>query len=177
MKKAIFLSLISLFVLQASLAQEKVFPIIEGYGAIEVIPFEVEKVDTSISYKILTEMYYSSDKKDEVYGLLDYSARMVNAFAYAGIPSEKVDMAMVIFSGAMFTVLSHEEYQKRFGMDNPNLEVIQKLTEAGVKIYVCGQSMMKQNLTPELIQPGLTIASSRIVATAELLHKGYLLMN
>jgi len=177
MKKSLFISIIFFAVGQIAFAQGKVFPIIQGYGAIEVVPFDVEKTDPSISYKIFTELYSQSSKKDEVFDPLDYAARMVNALAYAGIPSEKVEMAMVIYSGATFTILSNEEYQKRFGMDNPNLELIQKLKEAGVKIYVCGQSMMKQNLTPDKIQPGLTISSSRIAATAELLHKGYLFMN
>lgn len=177
MKSILFSALLILFSLSVSMAQNVIYPTIQGYGAIEVVPFEIEKSDPSISYKILTELNSGSNKKDEIYDPLDYVARMVNALAYADIPPEKVEMAMVIYSGATFTVLNNEEYQKRFGMDNPNIQVIQKLNAAGVKIYVCGQSMMKQNLTPDKIQQGLTISSSRIAATAELLHKGYLLMN
>jgi intracellular sulfur oxidation DsrE/DsrF family protein len=64
-----------------------------------------------------------------------------------------------------------KEFNKRFGTEKPNLEVIQKLQDAGVKIILCGQSMMKQDLLPAQINSGVILSSSRIVAQSEHLKK------
>ena len=47
------------------------------------------------------------------------------------------------------------------------------LLSAGVKVIVCGQSIIKQNLLPEHIHKVISLAVSRINATSDLLNKGY----
>ena len=154
-------------------AQEHVFPIIKGYGAIEVVPFESVKPDPNQTYKLIDELYFSQEDKEKLYSNLNYSARIVNAHAAAGIPPENLTMAIVIFSGATPAILSNAEYKKRFGFDNPNIEVLDRLMAAGVDVIVCGQSMVKQNITPDLVHKGIRHAFSRITATSDLLNKGY----
>lgn len=164
-----------LIVLTGSVAysQDMIYPVIQGYGGVHEIPFKVEKPDASLDYKLVTELFQGSKEKGEPYGSLDYVARLVNAHALAGIPNENLDLAVIIYSGAAFTFLNHAEFNKRFGTDNPNLEVIQRLQDAGVKIIVCGQSMMKQNLLPEQIHSDVILSSSRIVALSERLKNSY----
>lgn len=173
MKRLFILALLSITISYASFAQEKLFPVIEGYGAIEVVPFETVKPDPNQTYKLIDELYFRQEDKEKIYGNLNYSARIVNAHAAAGIPKENLKMAIVIFSGATPAILSNEEYKKRFGFDNPNIEVLDKLMAAGVDVIVCGQSMAKQKITPDLVHKGVTQAFSRITATSALLNKGY----
>ena len=156
-----------------TMAQNEAYPIIQGYGSIIEMPFEVINPDPNLDYKLLAEAYQGQEDKSELYGMLDYFARVINAHAYAGVPDEKFNMAVVLFSGSAYTILNNEEYNKRFGMDNPNLELFQRLQEAGVDVFVCGQSMMKQDMLPENIAEGIKIGSSRITISSELRTRGY----
>lgn len=154
-------------------AQDKLFPVIKGYGAIVPVPFETEKPDPKSEYKLIYELSFRYDDKAKFYRGLDYAARIVNAHAYASVPKENLKMVIVISSGATPLVIDSEEYKKRFNVPNPNAEVLDKLLAAGVKIVVCGQSMVKQDIVPDQVHKGITLATSRITATSDLLNKGY----
>ena len=106
---------------------------------------------------------------------LDYAARMYNLHIYAGVPKENLAFVFVVFSGSTPIALSNEEYKKRFGVTNPNAEILEEFKKNGIRIIVCGQSMMKQNLEPSMIYPGVEMAVSRFTATTDLMKKGYLL--
>lgn len=174
MKKTYLISALLLYFISFNLqAQNKLYPVIKGYGAIEPVPFETVKPDPNQEYKLINELYFQQQDKAEFYDRLDYAARIVNAHAAAGVPKENFKMAIVIFSSATFISLSNEEYNKRFNVDNPNIEVIDKLIESGVEVIVCGQSMVKQNIKPEQVHEGITLSFSRITATSELISKGY----
>lgn len=173
MKIFLITCLLSVGLITTVQAQDKLFPVIKGYGAIEAVPFESVKPDPNQTYKLIDELYFSQDNKEKLYGSLDYSARIVNGHAAAGVPKENLKMAIVIFSGATPAILNNEEYKKRFGFDNPNIEVLDQLIAAGVDVIVCGQSMVKQKITPDLVHKGVKQAFSRITATSALLNKGY----
>ena len=154
-------------------AQDNLFPVIKGYGAIVPVPFETEKPDPKSEYKLIYELSFRYDDKAKFYRGLDYAARIVNAHAYAGVPKENLQMVIVISSSATPLVINSEEYKKRFKADNPNTEVLDTLMAAGVKIVVCGQSMVKQDIVPNQVHKGISLAASRITATSDLLNKGY----
>ena len=106
---------------------------------------------------------------------LDYAARMYNLHSYAGVPKENLALVFVVFSGSTPIALNNEEYKKRFGVANPHAEILEEFKKNGVRIIVCGQPMMKQDLLPNMIYPGVEMAVSRFTATTDLMNKGYLL--
>jgi intracellular sulfur oxidation DsrE/DsrF family protein len=175
MKKLIF----TLIYLVASVAfvqaQGIVYPAIQGYGGVNEVPFETIKPDPNQEYKFVVELGEGIPNKKEVADYLDYAARMYNLHIYSGVPKEKVEMVFVVFSGSTAISLSNEEYKKRFEVDNPNSELLDELKRVGIRVIVCGQSMMKQNLVPEMIHPTVEMAISRFTATTDLMKKGYLL--
>jgi len=173
MKLFIITCLLSFGLFTTLQAQDNLFPVIKGYGAIVPVPFETEKPDPESEYKLIYELSFRYDDKAKFYRGLDYAARIVNAHAYAGVPKENLEMVIVISSGATPLVLNSETYQKRFDVPNPNAEVLDKLLAAGVKIVVCGQSMVKQDIVPNQVHKGISLAASRITATSDLLNKGY----
>ena len=154
-------------------AQEKLFPVIKGYGAVEVVNFKVELPDPNQEYKLISELYARQEDKEALNGYLDYAARIVNAHTASGVPQKNIRMAIVIFSGATSTVLTNEAYKERFGVDNPNIDLLDKLVAAGVEVIVCGQSMVKQDIQPAQVHSGVQKAFSRITATSSLLNLGY----
>ena len=65
-------------------AQEKLFPVIKGSGAVEPVAFETIKPDPNQEYKLINELYAPQSDKKELYGRLDYAARIVNAHVLQG---------------------------------------------------------------------------------------------
>jgi hypothetical protein len=49
--------------------------------------------------------------------------------------------AVVLYGTALKSILTNDAYRSRYKIDNPNLELIGRLRDAGVDLYICGQSM------------------------------------
>ena len=173
MKKLILSCFLILGIHSFSGAQNLVYPAIQGYGAVNEVPFEVEKPDPTQQYKFVIELGNRLEDKSQVADMLDYAARMYNLHIYAGIPKENIELAIVVYSGATPMVLSNQAYSKRFEQANPNASLLDELQRNGIQLIVCGQSMMKQNLLPDDIYPGVRMAVSRFTATTDFIQKGY----
>ncbi len=156
-------------------AQEIVYPAIQGYGGVNTVPFETLKPDPTQHYKFVVEISNRIEDKTKVSDYLDYAAKMYNVHIYGGVPKENIELVFVVYAGATPLILSDEEYKKRFEVANPNAELLDELKKNGIRVIVCGQSMMKQNLVPDMIYPSVEMAVSRFTATTDLMQKGYLL--
>lgn len=173
MKALLFSLILFFFSISISVSQTMVYPVIQGYGGVNAVPFEVEKPDPTQHYKLVVELGKRPEDLDKVGEMLDYAARMYNLHIYAGVPLENLDLAVVVYGGSTPLVLSNQEYTKRFEKENPNSALLEEMKKAGIQIIVCGQSMMKQKLLPENIYPGVKMAVSRFTATTDLMQKGY----
>jgi len=173
MKKPALLLLLILVTTAVSQAQNMVFPAIQGYGGVIPVPFEAEKPDPSKHYRLVIELGDRLEDKTQVADMLDYAARMYNLHRYAGVPRENIDLAIVIYSGSTPIVLADPTYGKRFDQANPNSALLDEFLRNGIQVIVCGQSMMKQDLLPGDIYPGVRMAVSRFTATTDLIEKGY----
>jgi len=173
MKKSVIILLLLIFSTAVTQAQNMVFPAIQEYGGVIPVPFEVEKPDPSKQYKFVIELGDRLEDKSKVADLLDYAARMYNLHCYAGVPKENIELAIVIYAGSTPMVMANPTYRKRFDQVNPNGALLDELLRNGIQVIVCGQSMMKQDLLPEDIYPGVKMAVSRFTATTDLIGKGY----
>ena len=173
MKKPVIVFLLVILSTAVSQAQNMIFPAIQGYGGVIPVPFEAEKPDPSKHYKFVIELGDRLEDKTKVANMLDYAARMYNLHRYAGVPKENIELAIVVYAGSTPMVLANPTYGKRFDQENPNVALLDELLRNGLQIFVCGQSMMKQDLLPEDIYPGVRRAVSRFTATTDLIGKGY----
>lgn len=80
---------------------------------------------------------------------------------------------MVIHGPAAQFVINNDEYKKKFNVDNPNVPLFKELKEAGVKIFVCGQSLNKRNIPKENVTPEVLPALSAITTLTTYQLKGY----
>lgn len=154
-------------------AQVKVNPIIKDYGSIYDIPYADEKIDPSLDYKIVVEVVRASDKPDEINWALNNVARLLNLHAMAGVPKDKLHVVLAIHGGAAFSVMNNEAYKEKYKMDNPNLDLFRALHEAGVKIVVCGQSLIAREIDKDRMVPEVKIASSMLTTMTTYQLKGY----
>ena len=173
MKKPVILLLLIILSTAVSQAQDMIFPAIQGYGGVNPVPFETEKPDPSKQYKFVIELGNKLADKNQVAGMLDYAARMYNLHRYAGVPKENIELAILVYAGSTPMVMANPTYSKRFEQVNPNSALLDELLRNGIQVIVCGQSMMKQDLLPEDIYPGVRMAVSRFTATTDLIEKGY----
>lgn len=152
---------------------KKVNPIIKDYGGIFEIPYADEKVDPTLDYNIIVEVVRESAKPDELNWALNNVARMLNLHAMSGVPKEKLHVVLAIHGGAAFTVMNNEAYKKKYGVDNPNLDIYKALGEAGVRMVVCGQSLIARDIDRTKMVPEVKIASSMLTTMTTYQLKGY----
>lgn len=168
---------ICLFVLCQSLVfsqQQKIKgPIIMEYGdTYEVINPDIEtEIETDL--KVIFDVDKSSEDKTEVNKYIEVAARFLNMHARAGMKPEQLKAAMTIHAGASQDVFTNEAYKAKFGVENPNFELINTLTAAGVDVIVCGQSAAKNNMSLEDINPNVKIALSATTALIQYQNIGY----
>jgi intracellular sulfur oxidation DsrE/DsrF family protein len=166
----IFLSCSISLVAQTERIQGK---IIKDYGATFKVDNPDIKTDTSQEFKLILDISSSSKDKSVINKNIVTAARFLNMHANEGISKEKLNVAMTVHAGAWQDILTNEAYKERFGVENPNLELINKLTEAGADIIICGQTAAFRGIKKEEINPNVKLALSAMTALIQYQKKGY----
>ena len=150
-------------------------PVIESYGPVIDLDGQ-DYVQPSDTYRVVFDTFIATESADGLNFALDSAARFLNMHAAAGVPRENMQVAVVLHGPATRAALSHEGYQERFGVDNPNLPLIEALAEAGVVTYVCGQATAAFGLTDDITEPARVVLSA-MTAFAKLHGEGYMRMS
>ena len=158
---------------QVSAAEPTTGPVIDGYGA----SFVVENSDVPLLenhvYKVVFEITEYDSDLGTVNRNLDRVARFLNLHAKNGVSPENIQAAVVMHGAALVNALSNEAYQARFEQDNPNLDLVQKLAAAGVRLYVCGQSMAGRGFEKSELSEPFKLATSALTMMHQLQYEGY----
>ena len=167
-----------LFLLTGSLlmAQEAVNPAIKSFGTVSTVPNADVTPDPSRTYNIVVDVMSGGDDHSEVFFSMNNVARLVNLHTMAGVPQENLNVVVAVHNAAMWSVLSNEEHQKRFKTTNPHEPLIEELLNYGVKIVVCGQSLVKRNVSKAELLPGVEVATSALTVLTEYQLMGYALL-
>ena len=171
LKNPIVLAAVLIFVSSWSFAWE--YPVIKGYGPMDPLPHAAVQPDQSIKYKVIFEITRVAQSPDKVNPGLDRVARFLNVMAASGIMPKDIELAAVIHGPAAPIILKNEIFKDRFKMDNPNEKIIKDLKEAGVKLYVCGQSLADNGLEHQWVNEQIAIAVSALVVVPTYQLKGY----
>lgn len=158
---------------QSSPASAKPGPVIEPFGASYDVPFATLKPSPDVEYKVKFDVASGHADAKAVNVSLDTAARFVNMHVRAGVPLDHVKGAVILHGSAAKDALGHAGYRARYGVDNPNLPLIEALARAGVRIYLCGQSAVGRGLKWDEIAPEVKVALSAITAHAILAREGY----
>ncbi len=159
-----------------SYSQTRVFPAVARYGGIFEIPYAAEKPDPNMKYNIVVEVERESEKPDSLSWALNNVARLVNLHVMGGVPKENLDVVIVLHGGATYTTMNNDQYRKKYKIDNPNLGLFQELSKAGVKIFVCGQSLINRKVDRSKMVPEVKIATSMLTTLTTYQLKGYALL-
>ena len=152
---------------------ERVNPIIKSQGGIFEIPFAEEKPDPALTYSIVIEVERESEKPDTINWALNNVARLLNLHAVGGVPAANMNVVLAIHGGATYTTMTNEQYQAKYKMNNPNLKLYQELQAAGVKMFVCGQSLINRKVDRTRIVPQVKPSVSMLTTLTTYQIRGY----
>jgi len=94
------------------------------------------------------------------------AARFINMHARAGVPNDKLEVAVVVHGKAVKEVADEL---------SASAELVAALTDYGVRIIVCGQSAVYYDVATDDLLPGVEMAISAMTAHALLQQQGYTL--
>ena len=147
-------------------------------GPMHPLPDAAYQPSQNKVYKAVFAVTRPSRGDNDPDGGLTPVARAVNIFASAKVPMAHLKFVVLIYGmDATPMVLDNAHYKKRFGTDNPNLEVIHELKKAGVKVVVCGQALAALGIQHGWVDPDVTIALSALSTMVMLQDKGYALIH
>lgn len=151
-------------------------PLVPNYGAVWAVPNLDVPVDTEKVYRVVFDIYNSPENPAAVNSSLNTLARFLNMHAQAGVPAENLQVAGVIHNKASKDLLDAAAYEERYGVPNPNRQLIQELRAAGAQLYLCGQSAYSRKIDREQMVPGIKVGLSAMTIFLELDANGYQLI-
>lgn len=171
-------SLVLLFILALpSLAAEpSLGPVIAGYGPTYPIDDRNVPLAEGAVYKAVFDAARYSDDLTSLNTKLVSVARFLNMHGRNGIAVENMDLAVVLHGAALKSAMNRDAYKARYGVDNPNLELVMKLHEAGVSFYVCGQSLAFGGIEQSELASPAKVALSAMTMLTVLQSEGYALL-
>jgi intracellular sulfur oxidation DsrE/DsrF family protein len=174
--KNVTLCIIGFLLGSLSIAQEKVNPIIKNFGGIYDIPEATVKADPELAYKLVVDINKGAMSKTDITPGFVSAARLLNLHAISGVISKNMEVALAIHGSATTSLVNNDAYNKRYGMDNPNVQIIKELKEVGVRLIVCGQSMKFREVNATELLPEIEIGTSTLTTITTFQLKGYALV-
>jgi intracellular sulfur oxidation DsrE/DsrF family protein len=149
-------------------------PSIVGVGKIIALPASAYQPSPAETYSVVFSIAHAAQTAADVNPGLRKVARLVNLYTAAGVPLSHLRFVVVINEDAIDATLEDTQYRQKYGMDNPNLTLVQSLRNAGIDIAVSGQALARGKRTA--VDPAVTVALSGMVTLTELQHQGYVLI-
>lgn len=156
--------------------QKVVRPFITQFGDVMEVPFAVDVMDKKADYKVLIDVISPSANPKEISEFLENIARIANLHVAGGVNPKKLKLMAVVHGGAVPFILNNETYKQKFGVDNPNLPLFKALKEAGIPLYVCGQTLFKRKVDPATVAPEFETVLSAITTITTYTSKGYTML-
>ena len=151
-------------------------PLLEGYGPTYPINDRDVPLPDGFSYKAVFDLAAYPGEVTAVNVRLESVARFLNMHARNGVSTENMNLAIVVHGAAVKNLLDNDAYEARYKVDNPNLELLTLLHNAGVKVYVCGQSMSFGGIEKNELADGVQVALSAMTMLTVLQSDGYALL-
>lgn len=148
-------------------------PVIKGFGKHAVVQ-QSHAVNQHAEFKIVFDVAKQTGD-GEVNRNFNSLARFINMHVANGVKPENINLALVVHGKAGFDLLNNNQYQKRFGKDNPNAKLIELLQKANTKVFLCGQSAAYYQIGSDDLLSGVEMSLSAMTANALLQQQGYTL--
>jgi ubiquinone/menaquinone biosynthesis C-methylase UbiE/intracellular sulfur oxidation DsrE/DsrF family protein len=152
-----------------------VFPVVAGYGGVVPLPAAVEQ--PAKGTRVVIDATGGAKGRGQPAAGLVRAATLLNLAGAAGLKPGEVEVVVVLHGDATAAALTDEAAKAKTGQPNESGELIERLTKAGARVLVCGQSVERKGYDPRAVRPGVTVAASAITAVANLQAKGFVLVS
>ncbi|HET6804071.1 MAG TPA: DsrE family protein [Frateuria sp.] len=149
------------------------YPRIHGAGGVLPVGPNALMPSTTAEHRLYIDVDSDRPTHGGVNRRLHTAAKLLNLYALAGVPEDKVHLVVLFYGRGVDLALSDAAYRRKFGHPNPNANLISQLHRAHVDMVVCGQALGHQNFMAANIRPGMTLALSALTAREELQAAGY----
>ncbi|MGI9223583.1 MAG: DsrE family protein [Woeseiaceae bacterium] len=151
-------------------------PVIKDYGPTYLIEDRDVALEDGFVYKAVFDIAAYRGEVTSLNAELVSVARFLNMHARNGTPPGDMDLAIVVHGAALRNLLTHNAYRKRHDIDNPNLDLLIDLHDAGVRIMVCGQSMAFGGIERSELASRVEVGLSAMTLLTVLQSEGYALL-
>lgn len=175
----IFLLPVILFTASFSSAQNSSSgsPVIKEADGFVIIPNMAMPPDKNHIYKAIFDATKAAKTPSEIIPAINMAGSELNGFKVSGVPLKNAKFVLVFHGAAINGIRDDAYYKAKFGISNPNLPVLTKLKKAGVKIFVCGQNLLAENIDPKTISKDVIVASDALIVLMTYQNNGYALMS
>lgn len=147
------------------------FPVIKGHGGVVRMPNAAHQPRPGT--KLIIDITKGGEPA-ELNAAIDKVAKYLNIYAGAGAEPAAAEMAVVFHGDATLAVLNPDKYKERFGVkENPNLQLLQDMHHAGVELYVCGQSLVSKEASPDDVVVFVDTAVSALTVIVNMQADGF----
>jgi intracellular sulfur oxidation DsrE/DsrF family protein len=171
-----FSAFLLLCALYAHAQIKQVGPVITEFGEV----WEVDKTDfttdTAKEFRVVFDIMDSPESHGDLNKSIETAARFLNMHAQSGVAPENMKIALVVHNAATKDILTDEGYRKRYGVPNPNSQLVQDLLGTGADVILCGQSSMSRKIPIEESIKGVQLALSAMTALVQLQGEDYQLI-
>ena len=161
------------FSLSAAAQSPSTGPYVDAGGPAFEVPDRDVPLREGQKYRVVYELTNYPGEKTDVNRSLTVVGRFMNMHGKNGVPLEDLDVAVVVHGQTLFALLNDETYNEMFGVDNPSLPLLNDLAEAGVQIYVCGQSLGFRGLDKSVLADNVKVGLSAMTMLVTLQSDGY----
>ncbi len=149
---------------------------VPGYSVAADVPGAHELPDPDMDYKFVWGIGQGvEDMTAEVNPALPTVARYVNTLAKWGVGKANRHIIVMFHqrSDDFDIVLSNEAFKAKYGKDNPNIELISALKQAGVEFRACGQAVAAREIDHKDVNPDIQIDLWAGITFMNLQMRGY----
>jgi len=147
---------------------------VAGADPYVAVPGGTFLADSKHQYRVVFEARRGADKPGELVPAVNMAGSELNTLAAHGVRRENVQVVLVFHTtGSNAAVLDNAHYRAKYGVDNPNLPVLAALRRQGVKLYVCGQSLLADGVPLAAVSKEVTIAEDGVIVLMTYGAAGY----
>jgi len=158
-------------------AQTNSSPVIPEADGFIILPNAALQPDTNLTYKAIYNATRIPEDAKHILPALNMAGSELNALGACNISISHAKFVIVFHGDAIYGILDSLHYRQKFGTDNPNLKVLSELKKAGVKLFVCGQNLLAENIDFKTISNDVTLASDALIVLMTFQNNGYALMD
>ncbi|GGD39672.1 hypothetical protein GCM10011361_03490 [Muriicola marianensis] len=151
-------------------------PVIPTHGAVWPVENPDYKTRLDEPLKVVFDIMESPDSPDQINARIETAARFLNMHAQAGVPTENLHVAIIVHNKASKDIIKGGAYRERFGVENPNEQLVNDLLQAGVQVVFCGQSSLSRGFPRTETIEGVQLGLSAMTALIQFQNDGYRLV-